>query len=317
MERDALEDAFDKLTHVMQWITMEVSNLHLFGLVLIPSPILSRVYEDLSSGALAYCEAHTIAFIPFPFLFAQVLTYLLSIFYVLCPLIVQASLSIGGEELQHSPWSWPVIMVMNWLLVIGYTTLNEIAIVLEAPFAESVNNFPIRAWQHRVDRSIEHVAEVGTPTDFSIAGFGLESEMYLRAVEEEAWRNALDVRQPTGPESEAVTSPTAAAEEFRYTIARSVRSLLADQSRLQESVQHLETQALELGCDILTSQLQTQAGYDADSHCEALQQLEPALKEGAVSSRRLSVLLMKSLWLSDEPWRKTKVECLSNILERS
>jgi len=314
MERDALEDAFDKLTHVMQWITMEVSNLHLFGLVLIPSPILSRVYEDLSSGALAYCEAHTIAFIPFPFLFAQVLTYLLSIFYVLCPLIVQASLSIGGEELRHSPWSWPVIMCMNWLLVIGYTTLNEIAIVLEAPFAEDVNNFPIRAWQHRVDRSIEHVAGVGTPNDFSIAGFGLESEMYLHAVEEEAWRRALDIHPPaeaSPTEPAAAITPTAAAEEFRYTIARSVRSLVTDQSRLQELVQHLETQACELGCDILSSQLQVQGGYDSNSHYQEIQQLVPFLKEAATASRRLSPLLIKMLWLGDESWRSTKAPTTS------
>jgi len=308
MERDELEDAFDKLTHIMQWITMEVSNLHLFGLVLIPSPILSRVYEDLSSGALAYCEAHTIAFIPFPFLFAQVLTYLLTLFYILCPFIVQASLSKGGQEILHEPWSWPVIICMNCLLVMGYTTLNEIAIVLEGPFSENVNNFPIRAWQHRVDRSLEHVAGVGIPADFDIGGFGSESEAYLRAVEDEAWRRALDldsaehVGEATCGAGMPAQSLPDAVQDFRSAVARSVRSLMEDQTRLQESMQRLELQTCDLGCHILRTQMGCLKvpSESLGGKSEALQELKDLLLEASAVSRRLSPLLMQALWLCDE-----------------
>jgi predicted membrane chloride channel (bestrophin family) len=252
-ERVLLANSFDKLTTIIHWIEHEVSKMHLFNHLYIHSSILTRIYEELSGGSLAYCEAHTIAFIPFPFLFAQVLSYALYSFSVLCPFIVQASLGEQAGGLRQEPFSWPALVVMNVLLVAGFAGLNEIATELEDPFTEKLNNFPLRVLQRRVDCTLENVAEIGLPKDFSIAHFGEESRDMLASNRNSAIRRALDSRRRNPPDSAVgpLAALLGACEELRLAVAGCVRDIHWDSRQARREAQQLELDACEAAYRVL------------------------------------------------------------------
>lgn len=239
-EREQLQATFDKLTHVIHWIEHEVSVLHLFKYLLISSPILTRVYEDLSGGTLAYCQAHTIAFIPFPFLFAQVLSYLLYVFIFLCPFIVQASLKESSLGLSKDFGSWPALVTMNILLVTGFSCLNEIAIELEDPFREKSNNFPVRVLQRRVDWSTADVSLLDLPRDFGADSFGEESKRFMTCCEDAAAAHALE-QLPSRVNVPPVAQSTAVAcEDLRRSVLNCVQALEKDGLDLWKDMRRAE-----------------------------------------------------------------------------
>jgi len=255
-ERVLLANSFDKLTSIIHWIEHEVSRMHLFNHLYIHSSILTRIYEELSGGSLAYCEAHTIAFIPFPFLFAQVLSYALYTFSVLCPFIVQASLGEQEGGLEQGPLSWPALAIMNVLLVAGFAGLNEIATELEDPFTEKLNNFPLRVLQRRVDCTLESVADIGLPKDFSLANFGEESNAMAEASRDAAMRSALGTksRSRSDPASGPLASVVNACEELRLAIAGCVRDIAKDSRQARQDASELELQSCQAAYRLLLAQ---------------------------------------------------------------
>lgn len=254
-EREHLEAAFDKLTHIVHWIEYEVSLLHLFKRLLISSPILTRVYEDLSGGTLAYCQAHTIAFIPFPFLFAQVLSYALWAFVFLCPFIVQASLNESEVGLKADVSSWPALVIMNVILVAGFSCLNEIATELEDPFREKNNNFPVRVLQHRVDWSIASVAFTSSPRDFDLNNFGEETVKFQKWCEDVAAENCLQLVQSGGSVSgpPMARSSMTACEDLRRSVTECVRALEVDSMELWKDMRRTELELCGLAFRVLAS----------------------------------------------------------------
>lgn len=248
-----LGNSFDKLTLITQWIEHEIGRMHLFNRIFIHSSILTRIFEELSHGALAYCEAHTIASIPFPFLFAQVLCYALYSFSVLCPFVVQASVGFEEGSIMREPWSWPALVVMNILLVAGFAGLNEIATELEDPFREKLNNFPLRALQQRADWSMENASQTSRPQDFVLASLG-KGPVCVEAVKEDrAMKKALEFRRRKNTQSAETPlgSIMNACEELRLSLAHCVRDLERDGEQLRGSLRHLEMQTCELAYDVL------------------------------------------------------------------
>lgn len=278
-EREYIEAAFDKLTHVIYWIEHEISYLHLFKRLLIGSPILTRVFEELSNGTLAYCEAHTIAFIPFPFLFAQVLSYALYVFVLLCPFICQASLNeseIGGLRLE--PASWPSLVMMNVLLVAGFACLNELAIELEDPFREKHNNFPLRVLQRRMDLSIAGVALNYLPRDFDLDSFGEASMTFQLWCETKTCEMALACARDLKGTTEPGAARTAATscEDLRRSVSNCVQALERDSMNLWRDMRRTELELCGLAFRILASDGRSGSGrqqvlqkalfYDASGH---------------------------------------------------
>merc|ERR1712194_56012 len=306
-ERLLLGQAFDKITGVIQWIEHEVSRLHLFGRVYMHSSILSRVSEELSSGALAFCEAHTIAFVPFPFLFAQVLSYALYTFSLLCPFIVQASLQEQTEGLEQTPTSWPALIVMNTLLVTGFSCLNEIATELEDPFREKTNNFPLRILQRRLDWSMESATGMTVPKDFDVASFSSEVVEDIHEAETTAMKNALyqDRRQPTA--SMPGLAVANACEELRLSLAECVGNLENDDRELLRITEQMELDLCRLAYEALLRESVTNcpgagvapvAQPSPDFASEVAWdpgQLHQILEESASLNRKMSPLLIQDV----------------------
>eukprot|EP00928_Gymnodinium_smaydae_P078599 TRINITY_DN6271_c0_g1_i2.p1 TRINITY_DN6271_c0_g1~~TRINITY_DN6271_c0_g1_i2.p1 ORF type:complete len:367 (-),score=60.09 TRINITY_DN6271_c0_g1_i2:324-1424(-) len=88
-EMDKLFASQDRVLTVMKWVLLEVSAQIIHKNLLIAPPILSRVYQEVGNGMLAFFMAQIkISVVPFPFPFAQVLGTCLYAFYVVCPFIV-------------------------------------------------------------------------------------------------------------------------------------------------------------------------------------------------------------------------------------
>lgn len=137
-EMELLHRSSDKVLLIVEWIVEEISMQIVKGRMKIPPPILSRVYQELSNGMLGFNQGMKIAAIPFPFPFAQMLSLLLCSFIMICPLMVV----VFTRSSQVYPWAVSAC-ILDFFAILGYIGLNEIAIELENPFGDDVNDLPL------------------------------------------------------------------------------------------------------------------------------------------------------------------------------
>ncbi|KAF4728953.1 hypothetical protein FOZ62_008847, partial [Perkinsus olseni] len=135
-EKATLQSADDILL-VCQWITEGIATAaadpHLLN---IPPPILSRVFQEISTGMLGFNQSWKIAMVPFPFPFAQMMSLLILGVVFLMPM-----------EITHSLDRWAPAMLFATLCVVGFTGLNRICVELEEPFGDDPNDIPIQKLQ--------------------------------------------------------------------------------------------------------------------------------------------------------------------------
>jgi len=164
-ELTQLECAHDRPLIVMKWIFVEVSRQTLSGNLLVAPPIISRVYQEISNGMLAFFMANMkISMVPFPFPFAQVLTVALFVFYFVSPFIVLEELT-GETKLTMQQMLIPLLL--NFATCVGYASINEIAVELEEPFGFDANDYPVHAQQNIIVRTLEDTYCCQAPSDFT------------------------------------------------------------------------------------------------------------------------------------------------------
>lgn len=129
-ERRLLEEAKDRVALVLLWLNELVTNLQ--PLLLVPPPILSRVYQELSNGTLGYSQAEKLSDVPFPFIFAQLLALAVLFFALISP--------VAFTVLTGDSWLTPILSGGS---VLSFWALNEIAKELENPFGDEPNNLPL------------------------------------------------------------------------------------------------------------------------------------------------------------------------------
>merc|ERR1711971_1235317 len=81
------------LLHLTQTL---ITKAHADGVLLIPAPILSRVYQTLSRGFVNLLNAKKIKDVRFPFPYAQVMAVLLLFLAVFTPFAMTSMLPHGG-----------------------------------------------------------------------------------------------------------------------------------------------------------------------------------------------------------------------------
>lgn len=132
-ERDLLDQCSgDKVILFSKWIQESIMVKYNSGALVVPTPILSRVFQELSVGMFGYAEAVRIALVPFPYPFAQMLTGLLVTFCVFSPVLVQ---NFTDSQIFGT--------LLTFIIVYGYWGLNEIAVELENPFGDDMNDLPL------------------------------------------------------------------------------------------------------------------------------------------------------------------------------
>lgn len=142
-EGQCLRKASNKVNLITGWILEAISVYSLKGAILTEPPILSRIYQELSNGNLGHQQAMKVAIVPFPFPFAQILTWLLVMFLFFAPIIV--FVYTGGELLTCG---------LIFVTTLGFQVIHEIAMELENPFGKSANDLPLvslhEAWAEMI-----------------------------------------------------------------------------------------------------------------------------------------------------------------------
>eukprot|EP00397_Hematodinium_sp_SG-2012_P050416 GEMP01058586.1.p1 GENE.GEMP01058586.1~~GEMP01058586.1.p1 ORF type:complete len:416 (+),score=75.02 GEMP01058586.1:187-1434(+) len=129
-ERAALDNCTDKVLILSYWIQESITRILNEEVLRVPPPIATRLYQELSDGILGFNQALKISLVPFPFPFAQMLTLLMLTFVITSPIIIITA-------------------------VFGFWGLNEIAVELENPFGDDLNDLPLVAIHSELIYAIE------------------------------------------------------------------------------------------------------------------------------------------------------------------
>jgi len=129
------------------------------GVISVPPPILSRIYQTLSRGFVNLLNAKKIKDVRFPFPYAQVIAVLLLLLAIFTPFAMTSMLPHGG-------WC----TVGTFVPVFGLLCLNYTAEELEMPFGEDHNDLPLTHFQAEMNSSLlmlihecsDHVAAIGS-----------------------------------------------------------------------------------------------------------------------------------------------------------
>mmetsp|Transcript_57622 Transcript_57622/g.89698 ORF Transcript_57622/g.89698 Transcript_57622/m.89698 type:complete len:610 (+) Transcript_57622:83-1912(+) len=118
-----------KVELIFQWIQqLIVENINT-GVLSIPPPILSRSFQEIANGMVAFHDAMKISQIPFPFPYAQTCDFLLWLHWFVVPFVV--------SQWCKEPW-WA--FVFSFIQVFVLWVLNFIAVELENPFGCDAND---------------------------------------------------------------------------------------------------------------------------------------------------------------------------------
>lgn len=109
-------------------------------ILMIPSPILSRVYQTLSRGFVNLLNAKKIADTRFPFPYAQLIAMLLLGHLVLTPLMISCLIA-------HKVWA----PLFTFVPIFGMFSLSFIGIELENPFGDDDNDLPLERFQSEMN----------------------------------------------------------------------------------------------------------------------------------------------------------------------
>ena len=101
------------------------------GLLAIPPPILTRVYQEIGAGMAEFHDAQLISMWPFPFPYAQLSLFLTALHMAISPLIM--------VQYTKSVWS---ACLLTCVSVVSVISLNIISLELENPFGEDNNDLP-------------------------------------------------------------------------------------------------------------------------------------------------------------------------------
>lgn len=127
---EAVRDSFTKVELIFQWIQQLIVENIDTGVLSIPAPILSRSFQEIANGMVAFHDSLKISCIPFPFPYAQVCDFILVLHWVIAPFVI-------CQWVSEPQWAAVFTFAQSFVL----WALNFIAVELENPFGMDVNDF--------------------------------------------------------------------------------------------------------------------------------------------------------------------------------
>jgi len=134
---------FNRVEVLLHLIQSLITQNHDAGVLSIPPPIISRVYQTLSRGFVNLLNAKKITDTKFPFPYAQLIAVLLFSHMLLTPLYL-------SHVVDHKVWS----PLFTFLPLLGFFACNFVSIELENPFGEDDNDLPLTHFQSEMNRSL-------------------------------------------------------------------------------------------------------------------------------------------------------------------
>lgn len=139
----AIKDSDSKIELVYTWIQSVIVDAVTEGYLTIPSPLLTRVWQEFGNGMVFFHDAIKISTIQFPFPYAQLCDGLLGIHMALTPLVV--------AQWVTSPWA---SFVFSFVQVFALWCLNGIALEIENPFGNDGNDLEGHIMQQEMNRQL-------------------------------------------------------------------------------------------------------------------------------------------------------------------
>eukprot|EP00928_Gymnodinium_smaydae_P015148 TRINITY_DN15552_c0_g1_i2.p1 TRINITY_DN15552_c0_g1~~TRINITY_DN15552_c0_g1_i2.p1 ORF type:complete len:545 (+),score=126.69 TRINITY_DN15552_c0_g1_i2:46-1680(+) len=134
---------FNRVEVILHMIQVLVTENLDNGVLKIPPPILSRVYQTLSRGFVNVLNCKKICDTMFPFPYTQMITVLLGFLMVGVPLMVSSCV--------HSKIFSPIVC---FIPLFGMHALNFVARELEMPFGDDPNDLPLQHFQEEMNNSL-------------------------------------------------------------------------------------------------------------------------------------------------------------------
>lgn len=131
---------FNKVEVMLHLVQSLIVASHDEGLLKVPPPILSRVFQTISRGFVNLLNAKKITDTRFPFPYAQLIAMLLSMHTVLTPCVITACVK-----------SKVLAALISFVPTFGLCSLNFIASELENPFGTDDNDLPLHHFQEEMN----------------------------------------------------------------------------------------------------------------------------------------------------------------------
>mmetsp|Transcript_42242 Transcript_42242/g.106409 ORF Transcript_42242/g.106409 Transcript_42242/m.106409 type:complete len:619 (-) Transcript_42242:750-2606(-) len=127
---------FNKVEVLLHLIQSLITKAHEEGVLSVPPPILSRVFQTCSRGYVNLLNTKKITDTKFPFPYVQLITLLLLLHTVFVPMVVSALVQ-----------SNVMALIITFMALFGMHAINFIAIELEDPFGTDDNDLPLEHFQ--------------------------------------------------------------------------------------------------------------------------------------------------------------------------
>lgn len=139
----AIRRSHSKAELIFSWIQgLIVENIST-GVLSIPPPILSRAFQELANGMVAFHDALKISRIPFPFPYAQTCDCLLMMHWLVVPFVT-------AQWVTEPVWA----TIFSFTQVFILWCLNFIAVEIENPFGTDSNDIDGRGMQNQMNRDL-------------------------------------------------------------------------------------------------------------------------------------------------------------------
>jgi len=186
------------LLHMTQTL---VTRAHDEGVLKIPPPILSRVYQTLSRGFVNLLNAKKITDTRFPFPYAQLIALLLFVHTLLTPMMITVLITAKSFA-----------ALVTFLVIFGMFSLNFAASELENPFGSDDNDLPLAHFQNEMNNSLMMLLHTNTDhvpgiSPYCNLDFESLSEEVNRKATEERFSESENARQSLTAEAHCAGSP--------------------------------------------------------------------------------------------------------------
>lgn len=128
---------------VLQWLQQLIVKGHNSGVLKVPPPILSRVFQELSNGIVGVVDAQKITEIFFPFPLAQLVGMMLLVTSVLQPVLL-------AIVMDSAVWCG----LLNFITIFAFFGINSIAAEIEMPFGDDPNDLPLHQFQEALNTAL-------------------------------------------------------------------------------------------------------------------------------------------------------------------
>jgi len=128
---------------LFEWIQLLIVRNIQSGVLSIPPPILSRAFQEIANGMVAFHDSVKISYIPFPFPYAQNCDFLLLLHWCLAPFVF-------SQWVTEPLWAFLFVFIQVFVL----WSLNFIAVEIENPFGNDKNDLDGHHMQNEMNRHL-------------------------------------------------------------------------------------------------------------------------------------------------------------------